>query len=366
VGLLAMGKGGGTRHAKGQATQAHYSQAERRADGYGSQTQRLGGESLLPFGTCCISLKPVVDPVVSKKGDLFSRDAIVEYLAHQKVVHRQEKAAYDRQEAGKAAAAAAEEEASAAADLREFEKQETGVAVGSNVFASKSDLGDKELKTSADLGNRGAVSYNTVDGKIFVPEGDQGVVQKRPNPWAHEASGNTGNARSSYREGNQVKVRRLDGLDADAAQAKRLEVYENERAQVKAFWIPAHTPGADVQLKKPTTKGQTHPWGEYSLKFKNLIPVSFTPVDSSKVDADKQLAASFENRFMCPVTFKTFGRATKAAVLKPSGHVVHASVIKDYVEKFGARPHCPAHTTLRAIHLAWPACLLTLKRAAGR
>ena len=55
----------------------------------------------MPFGTCCISLKPVVDPVVSKKGDLFSRDAIVEYLAHQKVVQRQEKSAYERQEAEK-------------------------------------------------------------------------------------------------------------------------------------------------------------------------------------------------------------------------------------------------------------------------
>ena len=110
-----MGKGGGTKHAKNQCTQAHYSQAERKADGYGSQKQRLGGESLLPFGTCCISLKPVVDPVVSKKGDLFSRDAIVEYLAYQKVAQQREKAAYAQQEAGKAAEAAAAEAAAAAA-----------------------------------------------------------------------------------------------------------------------------------------------------------------------------------------------------------------------------------------------------------
>ena len=240
----------GTRHAKNQCTQAHYSQAERRADGYGSQTQRLGSESLLPFGTCCISLKPVVDPLVSKKGDLFSRDAIVEYLAHQKVVQRQEKAAFEAQEDGKAAAADAAKDQEVREELEAFEKQETGVAVGATVFAAKSDLTsyDKEHGTSADLGNRGAVSYNTVDGKIFVPETDQGVVQKRPNPWAHEATGEvraisphfpsfpshssrlpstcvefsshsrwkrgdqTGNAKSSYREGAQVKVRRLDGL----------------------------------------------------------------------------------------------------------------------------------------------------------
>ena len=82
-------------------------------------------------------------------------------------------------------------------------------------------------------------------------------------------------------------------------------------------------------------QGQKHPWGEYSLKFKNLVPVTFTPVDSTKTDAQNTLTADIDDRFMCPVTFKSFGRATKACVLKPSGQVVHASVVKDYVEKFG-------------------------------
>ena len=54
--------------------------------------------------------------------------------------------------------------------------------------------------------------------------------------------------------------------------------------------------------------------GDYSLKFKKLVPVTFTPVDSSKQDEQHTLAASGENRFMCPVTFKTFGRATKALI----------------------------------------------------
>ena len=52
-----------------------------------------------------------------------------------------------------------------------------------------------------------------------MPEGDKGVVKKRPNPWAHEATGDTGNAKSSYREGQKVKVQRLSGLDADAQAA---------------------------------------------------------------------------------------------------------------------------------------------------
>jgi hypothetical protein len=330
-----MGKGGGTRHAKNQCTQAHYSQAERKADGYGSQKQRLGGESLLPFGTCCISLKPVVNPLVSKKGDLFSRDAIVEYLAYQKVQQRKEKALYEADQARIRREAEEEEATEKAAALDAFARQESGLAAGGRgVFQGK-----VESYSSSDVGNRGEVSAVSADGEsIFVPEGEKDVSLKRPNPWAHEAAkrGSASSA-SSYREGATAKLRKMTGMDTDAARAKKLEVYENERAQVKAFWIPAHTPGADAVVAKPSTKGQVHPWGSYPLKFKNLIPVTFTPVDASK--GDQTVAHhEFENRFMCPVTFKTFGRATKACVLKPSGHVVHASVVEDYIKKFGTCP----------------------------
>lgn len=32
---------------------------------YGTLEQRVGGESQLPFGYCCLTLKPVEDPVVT-------------------------------------------------------------------------------------------------------------------------------------------------------------------------------------------------------------------------------------------------------------------------------------------------------------
>jgi hypothetical protein len=323
-----------TRHAKNQCTQAHYSQAERKADGYGTQTQRLGGESLLPFGTCCISLKPVKDPMVSKNGDLFSKTAIVEYLAYQKVQLSKEKESYERDQERIREEAAQEVRDVEAAELEDFAKQELGTRTGK---AHHFERTESEM-TSADLGNRGGVSAVSADGQdIYIPKADKDVSLKRPNPWAHTVTNVEGAAKnSSYREGEKVKVQRMTGLDIDAARAKKLEVYENERAQVKAFWIPAHTPGADTAVKNPKEKKRVHPWGEYSLKYKNLIPVKFTPITADKgQDKDE---VEFENRFMCPITFKSFGRATKAVVLKPSGMVVHASVVEDYIKKFGACP----------------------------
>ena len=71
---------------------------------------------------------------------------------------------------------------------------------------------------------------------------------------------------------------------------------------------------------------------------------------SSKGGAEqKTLTHTEDDRFMCPVTFKSFGRATKACVLKPSGQVVHASVVKDYIEKFGECPISGAKMTKKDV-----------------
>jgi nitric oxide synthase-interacting protein len=47
---------------------------------HGTVTQRLGRDSQLPFGYCCLSLHPAVDPVVSPSGHVYSREAILEYI----------------------------------------------------------------------------------------------------------------------------------------------------------------------------------------------------------------------------------------------------------------------------------------------
>ena len=69
-----------SKHSKKTSTQHHFTYAEKKMCGYGTQSQRLGTESQTPFGYCCLSLNPVVDAVVSPSGHLYSREAILEYL----------------------------------------------------------------------------------------------------------------------------------------------------------------------------------------------------------------------------------------------------------------------------------------------
>lgn len=52
------------KHSKNNTDGAVFTHHERRLAGYGTQKQRLGTDSQNPFGYCCLSLKPVVDPVV--------------------------------------------------------------------------------------------------------------------------------------------------------------------------------------------------------------------------------------------------------------------------------------------------------------
>lgn len=52
------------KHSKNNTDGAVFTHHERRAAGYGTQKQRLGTDSQNPFGYCCLSLKPVIDPVV--------------------------------------------------------------------------------------------------------------------------------------------------------------------------------------------------------------------------------------------------------------------------------------------------------------
>eukprot|EP01041_Mallomonas_annulata_P005384 gene5384-10771_t len=66
------------RHSKNAGDSACYRYSEKSE--MGSLRQRLGTDSQLPFGYCCLSLQPVVDPVISPSGHMYSREAIVEYL----------------------------------------------------------------------------------------------------------------------------------------------------------------------------------------------------------------------------------------------------------------------------------------------
>jgi nitric oxide synthase-interacting protein len=73
-----------TRHSKGANTRPFISNTERSKQAWGSVTERVGSESFLPFGYCCISLKPAKNALASPQGWIFDRDIVVEYLANER------------------------------------------------------------------------------------------------------------------------------------------------------------------------------------------------------------------------------------------------------------------------------------------
>jgi len=86
------------RHSKNNTDSSCFTYFEKHSCGIGSIKQRLGTDSQLPFGYCCLSLHPVVDPVVSPSGHIYSREAIVEYLLTKTVEIKRQAQAYTAQQ----------------------------------------------------------------------------------------------------------------------------------------------------------------------------------------------------------------------------------------------------------------------------
>ncbi|XP_014650746.1 PREDICTED: nitric oxide synthase-interacting protein isoform X1 [Ceratotherium simum simum] len=77
-----------TRHGKNCTAGAVYTYHEKKKDtaasGYGTQNIRLSRDAVKDFDCCCLSLQPCHDPVVTPDGYLYDREAILEYILHQK------------------------------------------------------------------------------------------------------------------------------------------------------------------------------------------------------------------------------------------------------------------------------------------
>uniref|UniRef100_A0AAR2KGJ1 Nitric oxide synthase-interacting protein n=1 Tax=Pygocentrus nattereri TaxID=42514 RepID=A0AAR2KGJ1_PYGNA len=90
-----------TRHGKNCTAGAVYTYHEKKKDtaasGYGTQRVRLGKDAVKDFDCCCLSLQPCKDPVVTKDGYLYEREAILEYILHQKTEIAKKMKAFEKQ-----------------------------------------------------------------------------------------------------------------------------------------------------------------------------------------------------------------------------------------------------------------------------
>ena len=90
-----------TRHGKNSTASAVYSYHERQKDtkssGYGSKSVRLGKDSVKDFDCCCLTLQPCRDPVITRDGYLYDREAILECMLHQKTEGARKLKAFEKQ-----------------------------------------------------------------------------------------------------------------------------------------------------------------------------------------------------------------------------------------------------------------------------
>ncbi|GJQ70690.1 hypothetical protein Trydic_g625 [Trypoxylus dichotomus] len=77
-----------TRHARNCTAGAVYTYHEKKKDaaasGYGTNSQRLGKDSVKDFDCCSLSLQPCRNPVITKHGYLFDKEVILQYIITKK------------------------------------------------------------------------------------------------------------------------------------------------------------------------------------------------------------------------------------------------------------------------------------------
>ncbi|CAL7935890.1 unnamed protein product [Xylocopa violacea] len=90
-----------TRHARNCTAGAVYTYHEKKKDaaasGYGTNTQRVGKDSVKDFDCCCLTLQPCRNPVVTKDGYLFDKEAILEYVLTKKREYTRKLKEYEKQ-----------------------------------------------------------------------------------------------------------------------------------------------------------------------------------------------------------------------------------------------------------------------------
>lgn len=261
-----------TRHGKnctaGSVYTYHEKQQDSKKSGWGSTKARLSKDGIKDFDCCSITLQPCDDPVVTQDGHLYNREAILEYILHQKQV----------------------------------------IAKKMKAFKKQLDKEAKESKVEESSGDRKKVeSFLKIEKQITT---------KRENPFT-PIDGGAGSSKKMKFENNTN-----ESVSNTADEAKKKEL--------PSFWIPSLTPQATEEIaKKPDTKTYC-PMSGKPLKVKNLIKVNFTRAPDE--EKDKALVAKTV-RYMCPVTNDVLGNHIKAAVLKPSGHVVTMECVEKFIHK---------------------------------
>lgn len=173
-----------TRHARNCTAGAVYTYHEKKKDaeasGYGTQSQRVGKDSVKDFDCCCLTLQPCRHPVITKDGYLFDKEAILEYIVIKKNEISRKHKEYEKQrrkeEVELAQLAAAEKQSK----LNNFLSTEKNI-VSAPVNAFKSGKSDTDIKSVSNMTEGRAKNLPSFWIPSKTPESKQKPLEKPEN-----------------------------------------------------------------------------------------------------------------------------------------------------------------------------------------
>uniref|UniRef100_A0A182QZ97 Nitric oxide synthase-interacting protein homolog n=1 Tax=Anopheles farauti TaxID=69004 RepID=A0A182QZ97_9DIPT len=142
-----------TRHARNCTAGAVYTYHEKKKDaansGFGTTSRRIGKDSVKSFDCCSLTLQPCRNPVITKDGYLFDKEAILTYIISKKNEYSRKMKEYEKQ----VKQDEEDEAAKANADLQK--KLDKFISTEKNIVSNKTVApnADQQPSTSGAISN---------------------------------------------------------------------------------------------------------------------------------------------------------------------------------------------------------------------
>lgn len=312
-----------TRHSQNVTAHAVYSYHEKRRDqlesGFGSEHVRLGKDSVRQFDSCCLTLQPCRDPVVTPQGWLYDREAIIEYMIRRKKEVARQMKEYERQ---------LERDLELKSDLARAEHQQD--------VTKYLEVNSIQRSGGLCLAASGVGASTSVTAKTMAEEAKllTGVPDSRLALGGSVTPGHGGRRPESISGGSAATTASSSAPAKSAAGAtgSAAPVYRG----ISSFWVPSMTPSAiSSRVEKPDEKVRC-PMSGSILRMKDLIKVNFTAINDD--DAHHRVAAAAgatgsvprkrkadiikDVRYRCALTGDALTNNSPCCVLKSSGRVI--------------------------------------------
>ncbi|XP_035918080.1 nitric oxide synthase-interacting protein homolog [Anopheles stephensi] len=151
-----------TRHARNCTAGAVYTYHEKKKDaansGFGTTSRRIGKDSVKSFDCCSLTLQPCRNPVITKDGYLFDKEAILTYIIAKKNEYSRKMKEYEKQ------VKQDEEEEAAKANAEQQKKLDRFISTEKNIVSNKAVLPSVEKPSTS-----GAVSNVSLGKRKELP-----------------------------------------------------------------------------------------------------------------------------------------------------------------------------------------------------